>query len=166
MRSSSAVLLILAAVSGSCRNPAEPPEFTLLLAIEDSVVAKRSPNEVNFSVSVRVSNQDSRTVYYNDCGHALQRREGSQWRTVHSPRCGASTYSVGLFTGESRLFDFVARAPVTSTEWPAVGGAGEYRVVLWLTAVPNNSYGFAPQPLGSRSRISPTFSAKEVVIVF
>jgi hypothetical protein len=69
-------------------------------------------------------------------------------------------------SGRKQVFDLVAREPVTSTFWPATGAAGEYRVVLWLTATPRNAYGFSVQPLATSSRVSPTFSAKEVVIVF
>ena len=166
MRSIGAVLLILVVFLASCGNP-NAPEYDLVLSIEDSVVARRSPDEVTFAVAVRVSNHDSRTVFYDQqCGHALQRREGTGWRTVFSPVCRPSQYSMGIFPGESRLFDIRTRAAVTSATWPAVGAAGEYRVVLWLTSVPNNSYGFSPNPLGPRSRTSPTFSATEVVIVF
>jgi uncharacterized protein (DUF58 family) len=165
MRTGSALLLVVVSIPASCRNAAAP-DYDLALSIEDSVVAKRSPNEVNFSVHVRVSNDDSRSVFYEDCGHSIQRREGTEWRSVFARPCLPASYSIGLSPGESRVFDLVAREPVTSTFWPATGAAGEYRVVLWLTATPRNAYGFSVQPLATSSRVSPTFSAKEVVIVF
>ena len=165
MRTGGVFFLALAAFPAACGSPTAP-EFDLVLSIEDSVVARRSPNQVNFSVAVRVSNHDTRTAYYDNCGHSLQRRDGNEWRAVFSPPCVPGQYSIELTPGNSRTFELSARGDIGSATWPAIGAAGEYRVILWLTAIPNNSYGFSPKPLGPRSRTSPTFSAREVVIVF
>jgi hypothetical protein len=149
----------------ACGGPTAPV-YAVEISITDSVEARRSANEVNLVLPVRLKNLDSRVLYYEECGHALQRRDGSSWRVVPLPACQPTTpYSIGLYEGESHQFTFRARVSLPSEEWPAVGAAGEYRVVLWLTAVPRNSAGFPPEPLAAASRTSPTFSITEVVIV-
>ena len=141
------------------------PVFAVEITLTDSVFARRSANEVNVVIPVQLKNLDARILYYEECGHALQRREGSSWRAIQLP-CGRTTpYSFALSGGESHLFTIRWREPLPSTDWPAVDAAGEYRLILWLTSVPRNSYGFAPEPLAPASRTSPTFSVKEIVVV-
>jgi hypothetical protein len=142
------------------------PEYAMLISLEDSVVARRSTNEINLAVHVRMSNRDSRTVFYDGCGHALQRRDGTNWRAVYSPRCAPSAYSLALSPGESRTVSIVAREPASSTAWPSADAAGEYRVVLWLSATPRNVHGFRPQPLAPASRTSPVFSIRVVDVEY
>lgn len=62
------------------------PEYAIDLSLTDSVVARRTQNEVSVIVQVRAQNLDARTVYYAECGHALQRREGNAWRAVQLTR--------------------------------------------------------------------------------
>jgi hypothetical protein len=151
----------------ACENSPLGPEFDVTMTIEDSVVARRSPNEVQLDVFVRLRNDDSRTVFYDydSCGHALQKREGNGWRTVFSPACPRTQYSQALLTGEGRIFSFRARAALDADEWPAVGAAGEYRVVLWLTDTPRNAQLIQVRPLGPVTRTSPVFSVREEVIM-
>jgi hypothetical protein len=155
----------LTATGTACRGPTVP-EYVLALSLQDSVFAKRSTNEVSLAIGVQLTNHDSQIVFYDDCGHALQKREGTQWRAVWSPPCVSSGYSYPLYPGDSHLFTFRRRVLARSTEWPAVNAAGEYRMVLWLTAMPRNSYGFPPKVLGPNSRTSPVFGVREVMVAF
>lgn len=148
----------------ACGDPTGPV-YAVEITLTDSVEARRSPNEVNVVISIRLKNLDQRVLYYEGCGHSLQRREGSTWHPI-ALRCGGPTpYSFALHQGESHLFTFRWSEPLPSQDWPAVGAAGEYRTVLWLTSVPRNSYGLPPNPLALSSRVSPVFSIREVVIV-
>jgi hypothetical protein len=160
-------LVLLTATLGvvACEGPTAPA-YAVEIALTDSVEARRSANEVNVVISVRLKNFDARVLYYEaGCGHALQRREGSTWRLI-AIRCGGPPpNSIALDKGESHLFTFRWNEPLPSQDWPAVGAAGEYRVVLWLSSVPRNSYGFPPNPLALSSRVTPVFSIKEVVVV-
>jgi hypothetical protein len=157
----SAVLLV---VSG-CRE-STGPEYAMELSITDSVVARRSQNDVSVLVQVRARNLDTRPVYYSQCGHALQRRDGNVWRAVQLEPCrNATQFSFEISVGASALFTLRGRASPTSSEWPATGAPGEYRVVLWLTASPNNTYGIPIRPLSLSSRVTPVFSVREIVIV-
>ncbi len=151
-------------VATSCRD-ATGPEYAVDLSLTDSVVARRSQNEVSVIIQVRARNLDPRPVYYPQCGHALQRRVGDTWRVMRLESCVASTsYSQELKSAETRLFTLMGRAATTSADWPATSTAGEYRVVLWLTAAPNNTYGIPIRPLALTSRVTPVFSIREVVI--
>ena len=147
----------------ACRTPTLP-EYRVELSIhEDTVFASRTSTSLEISFHVLLRNQDSRPLYYdgNGCGHALQRREDAGWRGVWTPACAPATYSTYLGPGQSRLFTFDVRAPLTSTGWPVDGAEGDYRMVLWLTAVPRNSGGLALQPLGPSSRTTPVFQIRE-----
>jgi hypothetical protein len=140
------------------------PEYRVELSIhEDTVFASRTATDLVITFHVLLRNQDSRPLYYdgNGCGHALQRREAPGWHAVWTPQCTAAHYSTYLGPGESRLFTFDVRAPLTSTGWPIDGAEGDYRMVLWLTAVPQNSGGFGLQPLASASRTTPVFQIRE-----
>ena len=161
-----AATIVVLSAAVSCEKSPLGPEFDVVMTIEDSVVARRSPNEVQLDVFVRLLNNDSRTVFYDHdfCGHALQKREGDRWRTVFSPECPRTQYSQALLTGEGRVFSFRARAALDASEWPAVGAVGEYRVVLWLTDIPRNDNFIAFRPLGPATRTSPVFSVREEVI--
>ena len=160
-----ALAAVSAIVITACGGPTAPV-YAVEISIADSVEARRSPNEVNVVIPVKVKNLDSRVLYYEECGHVLQRREGRDWQLVQLPPCQPSTpYSIALYVGESYQFTFRIRVNLPSTEWPAVGASGEYRVILWLTSVPRNLGGIPPQPLAAPSRTSPTFSITEVVIV-
>jgi hypothetical protein len=160
------LLVVLTSIAAiACGSPTAP-EYDLVLSLEDSVVARRGPNEVDVSVHVRVANHDTRIVFHEGCAHALQRRDGQGWRTVLSLQCPPSSFSIGLDPGESMIVNLRAREPNSSTQWPATGAAGEYRVVLWLTATPRNNAGIRYRPLGPASRTSPTFSVQEVVTAF
>ena len=154
----------LASTRTACRGPTFL-EYDVAISLPDSAVARRSPNEVNLTIGVKFTNNDTEIVFYDDCGHALQKREGSTWRAMVSPPCRSTGLSNALYPGESHLFTFIRRAAATSTEWPAVNSAGEYRVVLWLTAVPLNRYGISIKLLGPVSRTSPVFGVREVVVV-
>lgn len=149
----------------SCDGPTAPV-YAVEIAITDSVQARRSASEVNVVIPVKLKNLDSRILYYEECGHALLRREGTEWQLIPLPLCQRSTpYSIALYEGESYQFTFHVREGLPSTDWPAVGATGEYKVMLWLTEVPRNSFGIPPKPLAVPSRTSPTFSITEVVIV-
>ena len=154
----------LASTGTACQGPTIP-EYDVAISLPDSVVARRSPNEVSITVVVKFTNNDTEIVFYDDCGHALQRREGSTWRAMDSAPCRSTGYSNALYPGESHLFTFSRRVAATSKEWPAVNADGEYRVVLWLTAVPLNQYGIPIKLLGPASRTSPVFGVREVVVV-
>lgn len=157
----------VAAILVSCDTPTGP-EFAVEISIADSVVARRGPAEVNLVIPVKLVNLDNRPLYYDECsGHALQRREGSTWRVVQLPPCQRTTrYSVGLDPGHSYQFTFRVKVQLPSDEWPAVGATGEYRMVLWLTSVPQNSYGIPPKVLAASSRTSPPFSISEEIVDF
>jgi hypothetical protein len=152
----------IAAVAAACEMPTGP-EYAVEISLADSVVARFGPGEVNLIIPVRLKNLDDRTVFYEFCGHALQRREGSGWRFMPLPQCQTSGSSFALSKGESYQFTFRIKASLPSEEWPAVGAAGEYRVILWLTSVPRNTSGIPPQPLAPSSRTSPTFSVTELL---
>lgn len=142
------------------------PVYAVEISITDSVVARRSETEVNLVIPVKVKNLDSRPLYYEQCGHALFRRVRTDWLQVALPPCrSAAGYSFALNQGESYQFTFRVSATLPSSEWPAVDPNGEYRMVLWLNAVPRNSGGIPPQPLALSSRTSPTFSITEVAFV-
>ena len=160
------LLAVLSAmILTGCSGPTAPV-YDVEISITDSVEARRSQNEVNVVIPVKLKNLDGRILYYEECGHALLRRDGTDWRLVPLPPCQRSTpYSIGLNEGESYQFTFRIRMTLPSNEWPAVGATGEYRVVLWLTSVPRNRAGIPPQPVAAPSRTSPTFSITEVVIV-
>ena len=149
----------------ACGGPTAPV-YAVEISITDSVEARRSENEVNLVIPVKVKNLDTRPLYYEQCGHALFRRGGERWEMVPLPQCRASTaYSFALNAGESYQFTFRVRQTLPSNQWPAVGANGEYRMVLWLHAVPLNFGGIPPQPLALASRVSPTFSITEVAFV-
>ena len=149
----------------ACGGPTAPI-YAVEIAITDSVEARRSENEVNVIIPVKLKNLDARALYYEQCGHALLRRNGAQWEQVPLPPCTSSAaYSFALNQGESYQFTFRIRATMPYDQWPAVGANGEYRMVLWLTSVPRNSGGIPPQPLALASRVSPTFSITEVAFV-
>jgi hypothetical protein len=153
------------ALSLGCGAPTAPA-YAVELSLTDSVIARRSQNEVSLTIQVRAQNRDTKILYYEQCGHSLQRREGNSWRTVDYTFCPANfPYSFAISPGGSALFTLTARAPTSATEWPATGAPGEYRVVLWLTAVPRNQSGFPPQPLPLENRTSSVFSVREVVVV-
>lgn len=155
----------LASTEMACRGPTIT-EYDLDISLPDSVLAKRSPTEVNLTIGIKLTNHDTEIVFYDDCGHALQKHEGNEWRAIWSPPCRSSGLSYALNPGESHLFTFTRRMAATATEWPAVNAAGEYRVVLWLTATPQNQHGIRPEILGPTSRTSPVFGVREVVVVF
>jgi hypothetical protein len=150
----------------SCGTPTGP-EYAVEISLTDSVVARRGHGEVNLVIPVKLRNLDARPLYYEECGHALQRLVGSSWQLVPLPLCrGTTPYSIELDAGASYQFTFRVNLSLPSDEWPAAGAAGEYRVVLWLTSVFRNSYGIPPQPLAASSRTSPVFSIREEVIDF
>jgi hypothetical protein len=153
----------IASFAAACGMPTAP-EYAVEISLTDSVVARRGTGEVNLVIPVKLKNLDARPLYYEQCGHALQRRVGSTWQLVPLPACrSATTYSFELGPGASYQFTFRVKVSLPSEEWPAVGAAGEYRVVLWLTSVFRNSYGIPPQPLAASSRTSPVFSIREEI---
>lgn len=159
------IALLSATIPAACRGPTAPV-YDIEITITDSVIARRSENEVNLVIPVKVKNLDARTLYYDFCGHALFRRGSTEWEPVQLPPCSTSAgYSFALYRGESYQFTFRVRQSLPSTQWPAVGANGEYRMVLWLYAVPRNLGGIPPRPLALASRISPTFSITEVAFV-
>jgi hypothetical protein len=158
------LLFGIARFAAACGTPTAP-EYTVEISVSDSVVARRGPGEVNLVIPIKLRNLDARPLYYEECGHALQRRVGSSWQLVPFSLCrGTTPYSIELDTGASYQFTFRVKLSLPSDEWPAVGAPGEYRVVLWLTSVFRNSYGIPPQPLAASSRTSPVFSIREEVI--
>jgi hypothetical protein len=166
MKPASAIPLLALASQLACGDQQLGREFDVSLTLEDSVTARRSPNEVNVRVSVRLTNNDARTIFYDSCGHALQKRDGANWRTVYSPVCQLTQFSYGLFTGQSHTFTLRVRSNSSTNEWPAVDVEGEYRVVLFLSETPRNSSGIGFRPLGLASRTSPTFFVREELVVF
>jgi hypothetical protein len=150
----------MAIMVAACGGPTAPV-YAVEISIVDSVVARRSENEVNVIIPVKLKNLDARPLYYEQCGHALFRRAAAQWELVELPRCTDAAYSFALSQGESYQFTFRVSQTLPSNEWPAVGADGEYRMVLWLSAVPRNVGGIPPQPLALSSRVSPTFSISE-----
>ena len=148
-----------------CGGPTAPV-YAVEISITDSVVARRSENEVSLVIPVKVKNLDARILYYEQCGHALVRRDGEEWKMVPLPPCGPSSgYSFALNAGASYQFTFRVRQTLPSNLWPAVDANGEYRMVLWLTSVPRNIGGIPPVPLALSSRVTPTFSITEVAFV-
>jgi hypothetical protein len=160
-----ALVCSIAGMGVACGTPTRP-EYAVEISLTDSVVARRGPGEVNLVIPVKLKNLDARPLYYEEgCGHALQRRVGASWVLVQLPPCQRTTaYSVGLDQGQSYQFTFRVRVTLPSQDWPAEGAVGEYRMILWLTSVPLNSYAIPPQPLSPSSRTSPTFSIREEVI--
>ena len=156
------------AILGSACGMPTGPVYTVEISLADSVVARRGSGEVNVVIPVKLKNLDSRPLYYEEgCGHALQRRDGANWRLVQLPGCQRTVvYSVEIDEGESYQFTFRVRVALPSNAWPAVGAAGEYRMILWLTSVPRNSFGIPPNPLAAASRTSPAFSIREEVVDF
>ena len=158
-------LAVFSVMLAACGGPTAPA-YAIEISITDSVVARRHTSEVNLVIPVKVRNLDKRVLYYDECGHALQRRVGSEWQPVPLPPCRPSTsYSIGLYQDHSYQFTFRVREVLPSSQWPAVGATGEYRMVLWLYSVPRSVGGFPPQPLALSSRISPTFSITEEIFV-
>ena len=147
-------------IVAACGGPSAPV-YAVEISIADSVVARRSESEVNLVIPVKLKNLDARPLFYEPCGHALFRRAGAQWEQVQLPPCTSAAYSFALSQGESYQFTFRVSQTLPSNQWPAVGADGEYRMVLWLSAVPRNVGGIPPQPLALSSRVSPTFSITE-----
>ena len=150
----------------SCGDPTGPRYEIALSLYEDTVWATRSATEVKVSLHVQISNQDTRPVYITPCTHVLERAQGTSWERIRVSPCPlGQIISLELGAGESTLLTMEYRAPLTDQVWPAIGAAGDYRVIISMTTIPFNRSGLTPAPLSLSSRTTPNFQIHERTVI-